>query len=51
LGVQWKLVPELIRSLGWEMHDRLSPDEVAIFLPYLRAFSEMFSLEVLYDLQ
>jgi len=33
------------------MHERLSANDVAVFLPYLRAFSEMFSLEVLYDLQ
>jgi len=46
LGVRWELVQEMLRIMGWEMHDRLTPDHLDVFLPYLRAFTEMFSLEV-----
>jgi hypothetical protein len=50
LGVRWELVQEMLRILGWEMHDRLHSDHVAIFLPYLRALTAMFSLEVFQNL-
>jgi len=46
LQVSWQLVQDMLQAIGWEMCDRLSPDQVAAFLPYLHAFSEMFSPEV-----
>ncbi len=46
LGVSWELVQEMLRSIGWEILDRLSPENLAVFLPYLKALSEMFSLDV-----
>ncbi|UBF26277.1 hypothetical protein K9N68_33030 [Kovacikia minuta CCNUW1] len=46
LGVRWELVQEMLRMMGWEMHDRLAPDYLSVFLPYLRALTEMFALDV-----
>ncbi len=46
LNVSWRLVQEMLQAIGWEMHDRLSPNDVAVFLPYLGALNEMFSNEV-----
>jgi hypothetical protein len=46
LGVNWELVQEMLRIMGWEMHERLAPDHLAVFYPYLKALTEMFSLEV-----
>ncbi|MDX2098045.1 MAG: hypothetical protein SFW36_09745 [Leptolyngbyaceae cyanobacterium bins.59] len=46
LNVSWHLVQSMLQTLSWEMHDRLSPDALAIFLPYLQVFQEMFSPEV-----
>lgn len=46
LGVRWELVQEMLRSLGWEILDRLPADHTAIFVPYLRALSDMFALEI-----
>ncbi len=46
LSVSWELVQEMLRFLGWQLHDRLAPDQLVIFLPYLRALTEMFSLDV-----
>lgn len=46
LRVSWKLVQDMLTAIGWEMRDRLPPDHVAIFLPYLQALSDMFSSEV-----
>lgn len=46
LRVSWRLVQEMLQAIGWEMHDRLPPNDVAVFLPYLGAFTEMFSNEV-----
>lgn len=46
LGVSWELVQEMLRAMGWEMLDRLPPDHLSVFLPYLKALSEMFSLDV-----
>ncbi|HEY9615689.1 MAG TPA: hypothetical protein V6C64_02535 [Microcoleaceae cyanobacterium] len=45
LKVSWKLVQEMLHAIGWEMHDLLSPDTVAAFLPYLSEVTEMFSIE------
>ncbi len=50
LCVRWELVQEMLRAMGWEMHERLEPEYLAAFLPYLRALTEMFSLEVLQSL-
>jgi hypothetical protein len=46
LNVRWKLVQEMLQTIGWEMHDRLAPDHVAVFLPYLRALTEMFAIDL-----
>lgn len=46
LGVSWRLVQEMLTTLAWEMHDRLTVNDIAIFLPYLRMLTEMFSPEV-----
>lgn len=46
LNVGWRLIQEMLKSMGWDMHDRLPPDDMATFLPYLRALTEMFSSEV-----
>jgi len=46
LGVNWRLVQDMLKTLGWDMHDRLPPEAMAIFLPYLRTLTEMFSSEV-----
>lgn len=46
LGVSWRLVQDMLKTMGWDMHDRLPPDNMAIFLPYLRTLTEMFSSDV-----
>ncbi len=50
LRVNWRLVQEMLQAIGWEMHDRLSPNDVAVFLPYLGTLMEMFSNEVFQSL-
>ncbi len=49
LGVSWRLVQDMLKTLGWDMHDRLSPNDMAVFLPYLRTLTEMFSCDVFKD--
>lgn len=49
LNVRWQLVRSMLQILGWEMHDRLSAEHLAVFMPYLQVFSEMFSAEVFQD--
>lgn len=49
LGVSWRLVQDMLKALGWDMHDRLSANDMATFLPYLRTLTEMFSCEVFQD--
>jgi hypothetical protein len=46
LQVSWRLVQDMLKTLGWDMHDRLSSDNMATFLPYLRTLTEMFSCDV-----
>ncbi|MGB7440254.1 MAG: hypothetical protein WA919_04240 [Coleofasciculaceae cyanobacterium] len=46
LKVSWRLVQEMLRVMGWEMQDKLPPDEMATFLPYLRTLGDMFSSDV-----
>ncbi|OCR00211.1 hypothetical protein BCD67_21295 [Oscillatoriales cyanobacterium USR001] len=46
LHVSWKLVQDMLLVLFWEIHDRLSPEDVMVFLPYLRTLTEMFSADV-----
>ena len=46
LHVSWKLVQDMLLVLLWEIHDRLPPEDVMVFLPYLRTLTEMFSDEV-----
>jgi hypothetical protein len=50
LNVRWKLVQEMLQTIGWEMHDRLAPDHVAVFLPYLRALTDMFAIDLFQSL-
>lgn len=50
LRVSWRLVQEMLQAIGWEMHSTMAPEDVAIFLPYLTAFTEMFSSEVFQDI-
>jgi hypothetical protein len=49
LQVSWRLVQDMLKTLGWDMHDRLPPREMATFLPYLRTLTEMFSCDVFKD--
>jgi hypothetical protein len=49
LRVSWRLVQDMLKALGWDMHDRLAPEDMATFLPYLRTLTEMFSSEVFQD--
>lgn len=46
LKVSWTLVQEMLLQMGWQMHENLSLEDVAVFLPYVRMFSDMFSTEV-----
>jgi hypothetical protein len=46
LRVSWGLVQEMLKIIGWEMYNSLSAEDMAIFLPYLRILTEMFSVEV-----
>src|SRR5919202_5135679 len=46
LNVSWRLVQDMLKTLGWDMHDRLSANDMATFLPYLRTLTEMFSSDV-----
>ena len=46
LNVSWKLVQDMLQVMGWQMHERLPPEQMATFLPYLRVFSEMFASDV-----
>ncbi len=45
LKVKWRLVQDMLQTMGWEMHKHLSPEDVASFLPYLRTLTEMFSID------
>ncbi|MBE9128058.1 hypothetical protein IQ257_12705 [Coleofasciculus sp. LEGE 07092] len=49
LRVSWRLVQEMLKIMGWEMYNRLPPDDMAVFLSYLRTLTEMFSSEVFQD--
>ncbi|HEY9796960.1 MAG TPA: hypothetical protein V6D30_15060 [Leptolyngbyaceae cyanobacterium] len=49
LHVSWRLVQDMLKAMGWDMHDRLPPGDMATFLPYLRTLTEMFSCEVFQD--
>lgn len=46
LNVRWRLVQDMLKTMGWDMHDRLPANDMATFLPYLRTLTEMFSCEV-----
>ncbi|MBD0344586.1 MAG: hypothetical protein ICV63_07080 [Coleofasciculus sp. Co-bin14] len=46
LQVSWRLVEDMLKILGWDMHDRLPADDMATFLPYLRTLTDMFSADV-----
>lgn len=46
LKVRWTLVQEMITMLSWEIHAQLPTQDMAVFLPYLRTFSEMFSNKI-----
>jgi hypothetical protein len=49
LKVSWRLVQDMLKTMGWDMHDRLPANEMATFLPYLRTLTEMFSSDVFQD--
>jgi hypothetical protein len=49
LNVSWTLVQEMLLFMSWEMQERLPMQDIPIFLPYLRTFSEMFSKAVFHD--
>lgn len=49
LQVKWRLVQEMLHTLGWEMHDRLGADGVSAFLPYLKTLVDMFSIDLLME--
>jgi hypothetical protein len=49
LKVSWRLIQEMLKTMGWDMHDRLPPNDMATFLPYLRTLTEMFSSDVFQD--
>lgn len=46
LRVSWGLVQDMLKTIGWEMYNRLPAEDMAIFLPYLRILTDMFSGEV-----
>ncbi|MEQ8542259.1 MAG: hypothetical protein RIB93_32995 [Coleofasciculus sp. D1-CHI-01] len=46
LRVGWRLVQDMLKAIGWEMYNRLPPENMATFLPYLRTLTEMFSCDV-----
>lgn len=46
LKVSWRLVQDMLKTMGWDMHDRLPAENMATFLPYLRTLTEMFSCDV-----
>ena len=46
LNVSWKLVQDMLLFMFWEIYDRVSPEDLMMFLPYLRTVMEMFSDEV-----
>lgn len=46
LNVSWRLVQEMLQTMGWEMYNHLSPNEMAVILPYLRTMTEIFSDDV-----
>lgn len=46
LHISWDLVQDMLLILSWQISDRLSAEDVMIFLPYLRALTEMFSSDV-----
>ncbi len=49
LRVSWTLVQQMLQGLKWEIHDRLSWQDVVTFLPYLHILMDMFSSEVFQD--
>ena len=46
LHVSWELVQDMLLILFWEISDRLSAEDLMVFLPYLRTVTEMFSSDV-----
>lgn len=46
LNVSWRLVQDMLQTMGWKMNECLTPDDMATFLPYLRTMTEMFSDKV-----
>jgi hypothetical protein len=49
LKVSWRLIQDMLKTMGWDMHDRLPANDMATFLPYLRTLTEMFSSDVFQD--
>ncbi|MEG4851683.1 hypothetical protein QUB10_12295 [Microcoleus sp. B5-D4] len=46
LHVSWELVQDMLLILFWEICDRLSAEDLTVFVPYLRTLTEMFSSDV-----
>ena len=46
LKVEWRLVQDMLQALTWEMADQLETEDMAVFVPYLRLLSDIFSKEV-----
>ena len=46
LHVSWELVQDMLLIMFWEISDRLSAEDLMVFLPYLRTVTEMFSSDV-----
>jgi hypothetical protein len=46
LNVSWRLVQQMLQTMGWQMHNLLNPEDMATLLPYLRTMTDMFSDEV-----
>jgi hypothetical protein len=46
LNVSWKLVQDMLLFMFWELNDRLSQEDMMIFLPYMGRLMEILSDEV-----
>lgn len=50
LHVSWHLVQQMLQTLQRQFYDRLTSEHILIFKPYLQAFIDIFSPEVLQEL-
>jgi hypothetical protein len=47
LGVSWELVRAMLRTITWEVQERLTMDQLKVFQPYLKTLTEIFSIDLL----